>query len=97
MLILAQGGQTYSRLQFTAGPGGALELPVTIDYSQPFAAANWETWEAEYQQAVQVLPEPTSGLTGEPDPRQSLWGPAPREHTDRWLPEHDDFSAWLIQ
>jgi hypothetical protein len=48
MFILARGGQTYCRLQFHVGPGGAVELPVEVDYSQPFAASDHAAWEAEY-------------------------------------------------
>ena len=33
MFILAQGGQTYARLQIKAGPGAVCLLPVEIDYS----------------------------------------------------------------
>jgi hypothetical protein len=40
--------QTYCRLQFHVGPGGAVELPVEIDYRQPFAASDHAAWDAEY-------------------------------------------------
>ena len=56
MFILARGGQTYARLRFRAGPGGALVLPVEIDYRQPFAAAAWAEWDAEYAQSVIAEP-----------------------------------------
>ncbi len=61
MFILACGGQTYARLRFRAGPGGALVLPVEIDFSEPFEASDWEAWDAEYVEAVMaepVLPQP---------------------------------------
>jgi len=54
MFILAQGGQTYARLQFPAGPGGSLELPVGIDWHRPFAASDWSFWADEYELAVAV-------------------------------------------
>jgi hypothetical protein len=63
MFILARGGQTYARLKFRAGPGGALVLPVEVDFQQPFAAAAWAEWDAEYAQAVITEPEkPAAGI-----------------------------------
>ncbi len=53
MAILAQGGQTYARLQFQAGPGGNLRIPVTVDWSRPFAGTDWTRWKHEYAQSVQ--------------------------------------------
>jgi proteasome lid subunit RPN8/RPN11 len=52
MFILARGGQTYARLHFSAGPGGALLLPVEIDFRQPFTGSDWTAWDAEYLQSV---------------------------------------------
>lgn len=63
MFILARGGATYARLRFNAGPGGTMELPVEVDFHQPFTASDHEAWEAEYlervheQQAHQLPPE----------------------------------------
>jgi hypothetical protein len=54
MFILARGGQTYARLRFNTGPGGQLLIPVSVDYLQPFPAADPDLWEAEYQAHVQV-------------------------------------------
>jgi proteasome lid subunit RPN8/RPN11 len=53
MFILAQGGKTYCRLRFNAGPGGQLLIPVRVDYSQPFGPADHAGWEREYQASVQ--------------------------------------------
>lgn len=58
MLILAAGGQTYAQLHFKAGPGGDVELPVEVDFSQPFAASAQEAWLAEYVANV-LLDAPT--------------------------------------
>ena len=55
MFILAAGGQVYARLQWNVGPRGCLELPVEVDFSQPFAGSDEDAWEAEY--AVNVHPE----------------------------------------
>src|SRR5262249_46594867 len=35
MFILSRTGETYARLRFNAGPGGALCIPVAVD---------WESW-----------------------------------------------------
>ena len=48
MFILAAGGQTYARLHFKAGPGGDVELPVEIDFTEPFPASDFCAWEDEY-------------------------------------------------
>ena len=54
MFILARGGQTYARLRFNSGPSGDLELPVEIDFQQPFPAADPAGWKAEYRAAVSI-------------------------------------------
>jgi len=56
MAILARGGQTYARLQFSAGPGGSMLLPVMIDYSPAFTGSDQEAWLSEYKQ--NVIPQP---------------------------------------
>jgi len=48
MFILAKGGQTYARLRFRAGPGGDVEIPVFVDYAQPFPGTDHAAWEDEY-------------------------------------------------
>lgn len=52
MFILARGGATYARLRFNAGPGGAMEIPVEVDFRQPFAASDHAAWEEEYLDRV---------------------------------------------
>jgi hypothetical protein len=54
MFIVARGGQSYARLRFNVGPGGSLEIPVQVDFSQPFPAAEHAAWQAEYQANVQA-------------------------------------------
>jgi proteasome lid subunit RPN8/RPN11 len=54
MVILAAEGQLYARLQWNVGPRACLELPVDIDYSQPFAGSDEDAWEAEYLANVQA-------------------------------------------
>jgi proteasome lid subunit RPN8/RPN11 len=53
MFILAKGGSSYARLQFRAGPGGAVRLPVRIDWRPPFEGTDESAWQAEYAQCVQ--------------------------------------------
>jgi hypothetical protein len=48
MFILANGGDTYARLQFNAGPGGSCLLPVTLACDAEFPASDFRGWEAEY-------------------------------------------------
>ena len=57
MLIVARGGETYARLRFRAGPSGSLQLPVEIDFAQPFPASQEPSWDAEYDTSV-VAAEP---------------------------------------
>lgn len=52
MFILARGGETYTRLRFNVGPGGALEIRNEVDYSQPFDAACQDEWAQEYHELV---------------------------------------------
>ena len=55
MFILAQEGQTFARLQFFVGPGGEVQLPVSVDYSHPFPASDWSAWQEEYDANVRLL------------------------------------------
>lgn len=65
MGIVAKSDASYARLAFRVGPGGALEIPVSVDYGRPFDAADPEAWNEAY--AAQVIPEgralpPATGL-----------------------------------
>ena len=57
MAIVARGGQTYARLQFRAGPGGSMTLPVDVDFQTPFAASHPEAWVEEYLACVRNEPD----------------------------------------
>jgi hypothetical protein len=57
MFILASGGASYARLQFTVGPGGAWEIPVGLDYEQAFPATEHVTWRQDYDTLVAAEPE----------------------------------------
>ncbi len=52
MFIIARGGETYARLRFNVGPGGSLEIPVSVDYSRPFAGSDEVAWGQEYRANV---------------------------------------------
>ncbi len=53
MFILARGGRSYARLEFHVGPGGWLLLPIEVDFTRPFAAADQAAWKEEYLANVQ--------------------------------------------
>ena len=53
MFILARGGNTYARLAIKAGLGGSIEIPVEVDFSQPFAGSDHARWQDEYLERVQ--------------------------------------------
>ncbi len=56
MSIVARGGQTYARLRCIVGPGADVNLPVEIEYDQPFAGSDFSAWQAEYEKNVRVPP-----------------------------------------
>ncbi len=49
MVIISKNDQSYAKLRFNTGPGGQIQIPVEIDYSQPFDQSDLKSWEAEYQ------------------------------------------------
>ncbi len=63
MFILAREGEDYCRLRFRAGPGGAFEITVQIDFQGHFAGSNGEAWAQEYEATVR---QPEVRLTGLP-------------------------------
>jgi len=67
MFILARDGSSYARLRFSAGPGGSLLLPVSVDFSCPFPAADHESWEAEYKAKIRVRETELFGLEAAQD------------------------------
>jgi proteasome lid subunit RPN8/RPN11 len=54
MFIVARSSNTYARLRFNAGPGGEINIPVCVDYSRQFEAANFELWRQQYKSMVNV-------------------------------------------
>ena len=61
MAILARGGQTYARLRFNTGPGGAMLIPIEVDYRLPFAGSDHAAWQAEYEAHVHPESNPFLG------------------------------------
>lgn len=55
MFILAEGGQTYARLRFRAGPGGEFQVPVEVSFDEPFQGSDRNAWETEYRNCVVPL------------------------------------------
>jgi hypothetical protein len=75
MAIVARSGATYARLAFGAGPGGAVELPVEVDFEAPFAGADREAWQEEFERCVTFRTEPAfEGMNlGEESWEKLLW------------------------
>lgn len=60
MFIIAEAGKSFARLRFNTGPGGQIQIPVEVDYSEPFAQSDLESWEAEYKANIKVAQWPTT-------------------------------------
>ena len=54
MFILSKTEEMYCRLRFNVGPGGEMEIPVSVDYRREFAGSDRPAWEAEYQANVKI-------------------------------------------
>jgi proteasome lid subunit RPN8/RPN11 len=52
MCIVARNGNTFARLRFNVGPGGEVKIPVCVDYSYEFEAADFELWKQQYKANV---------------------------------------------
>ena len=62
MCIIAQNAGTFARLRFNAGPGGEVKIPVCVDYSYEFDAADFEVWQQQY--LANVTEDTIFNLTG---------------------------------
>lgn len=49
MCIVAQDGSIYAKLKFNLGPCGEVRIPVFVDYSCEFDAADFELWKQQYK------------------------------------------------
>ncbi|MFP4105883.1 MAG: hypothetical protein ACLFVU_07290 [Phycisphaerae bacterium] len=56
MFVVSRTGEVYARLRFNVGPGGEAELPVEVNFRQPFAGSDQEAWAAEYDANVTQRP-----------------------------------------
>jgi proteasome lid subunit RPN8/RPN11 len=52
MFIIAREGEAYCRVRFRAGPGGAFEIPVCVDFESNFAGSDFEAWTEEYDTTI---------------------------------------------
>lgn len=85
MAIVARNDASYARLSFHVGPGGALEIPVRVDYGQPFAGTDVSAWENEYMANVVVANLPLL----EPDLSADLFAGEPQHHYWDWEDFYD--------
>lgn len=87
MAILSRSSATYARVQFSAGPGGSLEIPVAVDWqtwpSINMLDSHFKRWREEYEQYVKPVPfgfpellqeEPTEVLSDTIHPDLLSWG-----------------------
>ena len=91
MFILAEGGETYARLRFNAGPGGEIEIPVTVDFSEEFYGSDWDAWEAEYEANVNALLQTERFWTAEPSPQLGL-DPLDEQLRQTWLEDWSEYA-----
>ncbi len=93
MFIVARGGQTFSRLRFNVGPGGQHEIPVRVDFNEPFAGSDHDAWENEYLNNVQNMDaaaaSPTSDVADSPATRIVA--------ADEFWPWDDEPDEWTNQ
>jgi len=100
MAIVARGGERYARLQFTAGPGGSVVIPIRVDWERfPNDLIDSEgqfdqlisSWMDEYGSNVfpRVMPDFLHSITPSKGPpkRDRLWDDLDRLYDDRVL--HD--------
>jgi proteasome lid subunit RPN8/RPN11 len=62
MFIIAREGEAYCRLGFRAGPGGAFEIPVHVDFEGPFAGSDFDAWAGEYDATIRKADFALTGL-----------------------------------
>jgi proteasome lid subunit RPN8/RPN11 len=103
MFILSKTDDVYCRLRFNVGPGGSLEIPVTVDYRHGFSGSNFSAWEAEYQANVRTAVERIKGRQAggslkeiiDPQPDQAT-SARPVDSADAQLREHLELRyGWL--
>lgn len=106
MFIVSRSSKTYARLRFNTGPGGHLQVPVHVDYSQPFTASDHEAWKQEYEANIhpEILMPNIDGLgpfeRDLPGAPREDWGDRDIgfEHLDAWAAAHglnEEDEPWL--
>ncbi len=58
MGILSRTSATYARLQFNAGPGGSLVIPVTVDWTSWPMHTALDSWLSQWHQEYEYLVKP---------------------------------------
>ncbi len=84
LFILAQNDSCYARLRFKAGPGGAIQLPVRIDYDVEFQAPDFDAWKRQYKDNV-FEEQLTFGPAGDKDQSKSVDSEPAVDGTDDFL------------
>lgn len=87
MFILACGGQTYARIRYGVGPGGEMQIPMRVEFSEPFAASNFDSWQREYAASVHLL-EFMSMPAGAGDQSKTGMSPSPDELSNDFFFDH---------
>lgn len=59
MCIISASGRRYARVHVKRCLGRSIRLNVEVDFSLPFAGADFSGWRAEYEKCVTVAPEAT--------------------------------------
>jgi proteasome lid subunit RPN8/RPN11 len=84
MFILSRTAETYARLSFHCGPGAAVQVPVSVDWSAwptvltdpNISLANLFTeWQQEFAANIQRIPEPLPMLSAFPGDLSSTGSP----------------------
>lgn len=81
LFIISRTGRTYARLAFSAGPGGSIDLPVTVDWeSLPDRLAEIDLqkqvndWQCEFENNIHPVTIPTTpNLMEDGLDEMSLW------------------------
>ena len=69
MCILARGGNAFAQLHWRPGGPERLQMNIDLDFTQPFAATNFDKWQQEYNDNVSPLNHSHAANT----PFDSFW------------------------
>ena len=76
MAIVSSNDDTYARLRFNTGPGGAIKIPVEVDYSEEFEGSNFPLWDKQFFDNVEeeVLLSVRKRKTSKKPDKQEVFG-----------------------